>query len=92
MRDVAAGVAEIKHWARDSNLAGVYLSPQAPDGKLLDNPDLYPLYEVAQDLDLPVLAHGGTARPPYAPGTFDLDGAWFLLHSRNDGQVIGEEF
>src|SRR3989442_10171397 len=81
MRDVASGVAEIKHWARDPNLAGIYISPQAPDGKLLDNPDLHPLYEVAQDLDLPLLAHGGTARPPYAPGTFDLDGAWFLLHS-----------
>ena len=27
-----------------------------------------------------VLAHGGTARPPYGPGTRDLDGAWFLLH------------
>ena len=35
----------------------------------------------AQELDLPLLAHGGTARPPYGPGTFDLDGAWFLLHS-----------
>ena len=32
-------------------------------------------------LDLPILAHGGTARPPYGPGTFDLDGAWFLLHA-----------
>jgi len=82
MRDVAAGVAEVKHWAkRDPNLVGIYISPQAPDGKLLDNPDLYPLYEAAQDLDLPVLAHGGTARPPYGPGTHDLDGAWFLLHS-----------
>lgn len=82
MRDVAAGVAEVRYWAsRDPNLVGVYISPQAPEGKLLDNPDLYPLYEVAQELDLPLLAHGGTARPPYGPGTFDLDGAWFLLHS-----------
>jgi len=81
MRDVAAGVAEIEHWAQDPNLVGIYISPQAPDGKLLDNPDLHPLYAVAQDLDLPLLAHGGTARPPYGPGTFDLDGAWFLLHS-----------
>jgi predicted TIM-barrel fold metal-dependent hydrolase len=82
MRDVDAGVAEIRHWAeRDGNLVGVYLSPQAPEGKLLDNPGLHPLYQVAQDLDLPLLIHGGTARPPYAPGTFDLDGAWFLLHS-----------
>jgi len=82
MRDVASGVAEVEHWAeRDPNLVGVYISPQAPEGKLLDNPDLYPLYEAAQALDLPLLAHGGTARPPYGPGTFDLDGAWFLLHS-----------
>jgi predicted TIM-barrel fold metal-dependent hydrolase len=82
MRDVKAGVAETRHWAeRDPNLVGVYLSPQAPEGKLLDHPDLHPLYQVAQDLDLPLLVHGGTARPPYAPGTFDLDGAWFLLHS-----------
>src|SRR5438874_6205109 len=82
MRDVPSGVAELKYWAeRDPNLVGVYISPQAPGGKLLDNPDLYPLYEVAQELDLPLLAHGGTSRPPYGPGSFDLDGAWFLLHS-----------
>lgn len=82
MRDVVSGVAEVRHWAtRDPNLVGIYISPQAPEGKLLDNPDLYPLYEVAQELDLPLLAHGGTARPPYGPGTFDLGGAWFLLHS-----------
>ncbi len=82
MRDVQSGVAEVKYWAaRDANLVGIYISPQAPEGKLLDNPDLYPLYEVAQDLDLPLLAHGGTSRPPYGPGTFDLDSAWFLLHS-----------
>ena len=52
-----------------------------PEGKLLDNPDLYPLYDAAQSLELPLLAHGGTSRPPYGPGSFDLDGAWFLLHS-----------
>ncbi len=82
MRDVASGVQEVKYWAeRDANLVGIYISPQAPDGKLLDNPDLHPLYDVAQELDLPLLAHGGTSRPPYGPGSFDLDGAWFLLHS-----------
>src|SRR6185295_7412576 len=54
MRDVPAGVAEVRYWAeRDPNLVGVYVSPQAPGGKLLDNPDLYPLYDAAQSLDLP---------------------------------------
>jgi len=69
MRDVSSGVAEIKYWAeRDPNLVGVYISPQAPGGKLLDNPDLYPLYDVAQSLDLPLLAHGGTAAPALCSG------------------------
>ncbi len=82
MREPADGVKEIEYWAdRDPNLVGIYISPQAPEGKLLDNPDLYPLYEAAQHFDLPLLAHGGTSRPPYGPGSFDLDGAWFLLHS-----------
>ncbi len=82
LRDVQSGIEEIKYWEkRDPNLVGIYVSPQAPGKRLLDNPDFYPLYDIAQDLELPLLAHGGTARPPYGPGTFDLDGAWFLLHS-----------
>ena len=51
------------------------------DSHIVERADRFSLYEVAQELDLPLLAHGGTARPPYGPGTFDLDGAWFLLHS-----------
>ena len=56
------------------------MPPQGPDNMLLDNPTLFPVYGLAQDLDLPILLHGGTARPPYGPGTFDLQGAWFLQH------------
>ena len=81
MRDVQSGVEEVRHWANeDPNCVGIYISPQAPEGKLLDTPDLHPLWNAAQDLDMAVIAHGGTARPPYGPGTLDLDGSWFLLH------------
>ena len=59
---------------------GIYFSPQGPDNMLLDDQRLDPIYAAAQDLELPILAHGGTARPPYGPGTFDLQGAWFLQH------------
>jgi hypothetical protein len=49
MRDVPSGVAELKYRVdRDPNLVGVYISPQAPGGKLLDNPDFHPLYDAAQ--------------------------------------------
>jgi predicted TIM-barrel fold metal-dependent hydrolase len=82
MRDVASGVDEMRHWAdRDPNLVGIYLSPRGPGGELLDDPNLYPIYDAAQALDLTVLVHPGTGRPPYGPGTFDLGGAWFLVQS-----------
>ena len=81
MRDSQSAVEEIKYWyANDPNMVGVYFSPQGPDGMLLDDRRLFPIYAAAEALDLPILAHGGTARPPYSPGTFDLQGMWFLQH------------
>lgn len=57
-----SGVAELKYRVeRDPNLIGGHISPLAPNGKLLDNPDLHPLYDTAQSLDLLLPAHGGTA-------------------------------
>ncbi len=81
MRDARSAVEEVRHWAEaDPNMVGIYFSPQGPDNMLLDDQRLDPIYAAAQDLELPILAHGGTARPPYGPGTFDLQGAWFLQH------------
>ncbi len=81
MRDPHAAVEEIRYWAEaDPAMVGIYLSPQGPSFMLLDDQRLHPIYAVAQDTDLPILAHGGTARPPYGPGTFDLQGMWFLQH------------
>ena len=82
LRDSETAALEIRRWAKkDLNLVGVYLSPQGPNNVLLDSRSLYPIYEAAEETDLPVLIHGGTARPPYGPGTFDLRGAWFLQHA-----------
>ncbi|MFN0073115.1 MAG: amidohydrolase family protein [Chloroflexota bacterium] len=82
LRDVRAGVEELRAWAEgDLNMVGVYMPPCGPNSMLLDDPALHPIYAAAQDLDLPILIHGGTSRPPYQPGTFDLRGAWFLQHS-----------
>ncbi len=82
MRDIRTAVEEIRHWAaKDPNCVGIYMPPNGPNNMLLDDMSLLPIYEAAQDLDLPILIHGGTARPPYQPGTFDLRGAWFLQHA-----------
>ena len=81
MRDPYAACEEIRYWVqKDMNLVGIYMPPQGPNNMLLDDPSLYPVYSLAQEQDLPVMIHGGTARPPYGPGTFDVQGAWFLQH------------
>ncbi|HEY3118524.1 MAG TPA: amidohydrolase family protein [Chloroflexota bacterium] len=82
LRDVAASVSEVTHWAeRDQNMVGVLVPPSCPDGRLLDNPNLHPLYERCQDLDLPILVHGGVLRPPYTAGATELNNSGFLLRA-----------
>jgi predicted TIM-barrel fold metal-dependent hydrolase len=81
MRDLPSAIAEIRYWANDPSLVGIYLSPRSPTGRLLDSPDFHPLYELAADLDFPLLIHPGTGRPPYTPGSFDLEGCWFMIQS-----------
>jgi predicted TIM-barrel fold metal-dependent hydrolase len=82
LRDMAAGVEEVTRWAeRDPNLVGIYLTPVCPNGRLLDNPDLHPLYQRAQDLDLPLFVHPGVLRAPLIPGALELDNAGFMIRA-----------
>lgn len=75
MRDVESMVTELRYWAdNDPNFAGAFISRSCPDGTMLDNPDLYPLFEASEELDLPVWVHGGTRRPPLTPW-FNAPGA-----------------
>lgn len=82
LRDIRASVAEVAHWAeRDSNLAGILVPPVCPGGRLLDNPDLHPLFRCAVELDLPILVHGGVLRSPNGPGSTDLDNSGFIIRA-----------
>ncbi|MPZ14235.1 MAG: amidohydrolase family protein [Chloroflexi bacterium] len=82
MRDVAWTVQELTYWAeRDNNLIGVLLSPRCPNGRLLDNPDLHPLYQRAQEIDLPILVHGGVLRSPLTAGATELDNSGYLIRA-----------
>jgi hypothetical protein len=82
MRDVPASIEELTYWAEhDSNLVGLQVSPSCPDGTLLDNPALHPLYQRAQDLDLPLMVHGGVLRPPYTAGATELNNSGFILRA-----------
>ena len=70
IRDTAASVADLTYWAEhDDNYAGVFVPRVFPDGGLLDNPDLFPLWERSQELDLPIWVHGNPDHAPLTPGS-----------------------
>ncbi len=50
------------------------------NGALADNPYFDPLYRAAEQADLPLCFHGGTDRPPFAPGRQDVGNNMFLMH------------
>ena len=82
MRDLRATVQEITDWSEhDSKFVGVLVPPLCPGGTLLDTPDLHALFQRAQDLDLPILVHGGVLRSPHGPGATELDHAGFLIRA-----------
>ena len=45
MRDIPKTIAQLKYWTKhDSHFAGLQIPRACPDGRMLDNPDLHPLY------------------------------------------------
>ncbi|MDX2143688.1 MAG: amidohydrolase family protein [Rhodospirillaceae bacterium] len=58
-----ASLAEIA-WGQQHGACGVLLRGYEGD-RALDDPDLYPIYAKAQDLDMPVCVHIGTTSPSF---------------------------
>ncbi len=52
-------------WARDSGACGIFMRGFEGE-RLLSHPFFFPLYERAQELDLPICVHAGGANPAYA--------------------------
>ena len=78
MRDIGATCADLTYWAeRDGNYAGVFITRRLLDGKLLDSPELYPLWQRSEHLDLPIWIHGDPDHPPLTPGYDSLEWAAF---------------
>lgn len=68
LRDIDESLAQLQHWTQhDDSFAGMFISRAMPDGTMLDNPVLRPLFAASQDLDMPIWVHGGASRPPLTP-------------------------
>lgn len=79
LHDIEASVAEIR-WAHEAGLRGGVLLPGTPPGT--DVPQLFdpyyePLWQVCEELGMPLNHHTGSASPPMGPT--DVDAVIFLL-------------
>jgi uncharacterized protein len=80
MRAPERAAEEIRRVANEPWCVGIYLSAHMED-KLLDHPAFHPIWKACVETDLPACFHGGTARPPYGMGTFEMGNNLFIQHS-----------
>lgn len=75
----------IRQLGREEWVAAVW--PTLPLDLAIDDPDLDPIWQAAQEASLPIMYHGFTVEPPYYPGYRDV---WNNpAMSRAAGQVWG---
>ena len=84
LQDIPASVAEIKRATQELGHTGIIVPPNV-NGKNLDHPDFYPIYETAQELDLPIGVHWGNGAYLTAAGVERFN-THFMTH------VIGHPF
>ena len=77
-REMERCAAEVAYLAREPWAVGIMTFGNL-DGMLPDHPYFDPLYRSAQDADLPICFHGGTDRPPFAPGREDVGNNMFMI-------------
>ncbi|MGH7035705.1 MAG: amidohydrolase family protein [Stellaceae bacterium] len=70
--NVPWAVEQLKKIGRESWVACVW--PSLPEGMPIDDPELDPLWQVMNDLHLPIMHHSFFYEPPYFPGYRDIWG------------------
>ena len=79
LKSTEESVKELK-WAKDNGAVGVFF--RGIEGTwTLDNPCLFPIYQAANDLDLPICIHTGAGCPAFLD-LFDVERNHTFGHSR----------
>lgn len=79
VQDVPAAADELTRAVRELGHLGGTVPPNL-DGKNLDHPDFFPLYQRAQQLDVPISVHWGNGSYLAAAGTERFD-THFMVHA-----------
>ncbi|HTW69819.1 MAG TPA: amidohydrolase family protein [Acetobacteraceae bacterium] len=69
-RNPQAAVQEIRQWGKAP--WAVAVMPLLAEGLPADHPSLHPIWQEAQEFDLPIANHSFTWTPPYYPGYRDM--------------------
>jgi predicted TIM-barrel fold metal-dependent hydrolase len=67
--DLDQAVADI-HWAKEEGLDGVLMPALYPGDRFFFDPALDPVWAACQEVELPVVQHGGLGMPRYSPMRF----------------------
>jgi uncharacterized protein len=79
LQDVAASVVELNRAVGQLGHSGIVLPPNV-NGRNLDHPDFHPIYEAAQQLNLPIAIHWGNGAYLAAAGVERFD-THFMAHA-----------
>ena len=79
LQDIPASIEEMRRATKELGLAGVTMPPNV-NGKNLDHPDFYPIYEEVQKLNLPIAIHWGNGAYLTAAGTERFN-THFMTHA-----------
>jgi predicted TIM-barrel fold metal-dependent hydrolase len=79
LQDVPASLEEMRRAIKEVGCIGITLPPNV-EGKNLDHPDFYPIYEEAQRLDVPIAVHWGNGAYMRAAGAERFD-THFMTHA-----------
>jgi len=79
LQDIPASVHEMRRAIQEVGCIGITMPPNV-NGKNLDHPDFYPVYEEAQNLNAPIAIHWGNGAYLTAAGTERFD-THFMTHA-----------
>jgi len=79
LKSIEESVKEIR-WGKENGAVGVFFRG-IEGGWTLDNPYLFPIYQAANDLDLPICVHTGAGCPAFLT-LFDVERNHTFGHSR----------
>jgi predicted TIM-barrel fold metal-dependent hydrolase len=63
VQEIGEAVAELRRCVNELGMVGAVLPAVAVGGRLYSRPEFYPLWEEAQQLDVPISTHGGLSFP-----------------------------